>query len=328
MSCKWISTLVILMALFIWNCEATDSDADLAELETTLMLLLDADDSTFSIDGYGNGEDLDYSLERLETGLASTTDAYERLDNLYIWRFGRSGMQKTRDVSIEQTSDSTAMATINHHVTGTFHVRQFERIWHDDGTWERGDSIRFSEKPIDLTIVRQVRFAQRETVDGQLRWRIAAFTPAYGVTADCPLAITRLEWIAEDSIRFLDDFQNTFFELPLDLEFATLGVNEVRLYATNEIEGEAEAITGRWHIHPNMNGPQFHRQLHFQYLMTNNDGEKIYSRMIETPQRPNRRFNCLLEAIDLRTLYDHDYPTYEAASLGLNYWLRRHAGRH
>ncbi len=316
-------TLLLGLAL-LWSCDVTATDHT-AEIENTLLRLLEADDSSYTIIGMEDTDDLDL-LGKGIAAEASTGNEFgpDLFDSLSIWRFGRTGMQMERDITIDVEGDTAATATIVHHISGTFHVRQYERTWTSDSTWERGDSIRFSEKPMDLTMTRRVQFRERET-DGARRWRVTAITPVVGGSATCPIDLVRLEWIAEDTTITLENFGDTFYELPLALEFATEGTNEVRVYLTSDMAGESEAVVGKWHHHPRLQGPHTREQNRFAYVGTNAEDEKMYMRMVDTPQFPNRRMQGFIDVIDHRTLFDHDYINYDATSLGLQYWLRRHA---
>lgn len=310
--------------LFLWSCEATEPDNS-AEIENTLLRLIEADDSTFSIEGMDNADDIDFMLGKNTDQVEfSAQDQLMLRDSLYIWRFGRSNMDRNREITIDVETDTSAEATIIYTITGTFHVHQYERNLTSDSSWERGDSVRFSEKPIDMSIERRVQFRLVERPGHGEHWRVTAFTPAYGSSSGSDLAIARMEWVVGDSLITLEDFGNTFIGRPLNLEFGVEDLNQINVYVTNNILDENEAVIGKMHHHPRLDGPRMRRHVRFEYQGSNDSGEKLYSRQVNAPNHPGRRLNSTLHVTDLRTLFDHDYLQYDAASLSVSYWLRRH----
>ncbi len=331
-----ILSILVLGLVLVWSCESTDPDAS-SEIESTILSLLSGDDSTFSVEGMDNADDVDYLLGRSvgDGSIADDQITVDVFDSLYVWRFGRSEMNKDREITVDVQGDTAAEALILYTITGIFHVKQFERIWTSDTTWEHGDSIRFSEKPIAMTVTRRVQFEYFDPPGGNSHgprhdrehWRVSAFTAAYGITATSPIDLVRMEWIVGDSIRVLEDFENEFFQVPVDLEFATMGINQVNAFVTSDVTGENESVIGKWHHHPRMHGEHVRHLNRFHYQGTNDSGEKLYSQFIPTPDFPGRRLASMVEVTDFRTLFDHDYLQYDAVSVGLAYWLRRHVDR-
>jgi len=318
-----VMVFLITLAL-LWSCGVNETDQN-AQIEADILSLIAADDSSYSIEGLDDIEDDDLALGKsspaVETEMILTTDAV--LDSSYVWRFGRSAMHTEREITVEVENDSAAVALISHHITGIFHARQFNRVWTSPTAWERGDSVRFSEKPIDMTINRRVAFRNRTLPNGNQRWQATAMTLAYGSSGNA-LDIQSLEWVAEDSVRVLDDFENVFYVRGDPLSFAMSGVNQINVVLSNDVPDEAEAVIARLGFNPRVHGPDLRNRIHFQYVETLDSGDKVYSRSVPAVQYPHRFFKGFIEVLDQRTLYDHDYLNYDAATLGFIYMMRRH----
>ncbi|MEA3286877.1 MAG: hypothetical protein U9Q77_05835 [Candidatus Marinimicrobia bacterium] len=317
--------IVSLLALgMLWSCTINEVD-ERAEIEDAILALIAADDSTYGIDGMEDVDETDLSLGKLpviqQSGSSDRVNVV--MDSSYIWRFGRSGMSSEREVTVEVEDDSSAIALITQQITGTFHARQFVRVWIDERSWERGDSVRFSEKDIDMSVNRRVAFRKRMLPNGDERWVAIAMTLAYGTSGDA-LDILSLEWVAEDSTRVLSDFDQVFYGRGNPLAFAMFGANQIDVIVSNDVADEAEAVIGRLGFHPRLNGPDLRNRIHFQYVETLESGDKVYSRSIPPVHRPLRHFKGFVEVLDYRTLFDHDHVDYTAATVGFVYTMRRH----
>ncbi len=321
---SWIVVLATLTLGGLWSCEVSETDPNTAT-EDAIMRLIAADDSTYAIDGLEDVSDDGYSLDKTsdlsEADMMAMTEVL--IDSNYIWRFGRSDMNSEREVTIEVDNDSAAVALISYHITGIFHARQFERTWTTDSTWLIGDSVQFSEKAIDMLVDRRVAFRKRSLIDGEEHWIATAMTLAYGSSGDV-LGIQSLDWVAEDSIRVLDKFETTFYDRGEPLTFAMMGLNQLKVVVSNEAAGEAEAVIGRFGFNPRLSGPDLRNRIPFQYVETLDSGDKVYTRLIPPVYRPLRHFKGFVEVLDFRTLFDHDYMTYSAATVGFVYMMRQH----
>lgn len=314
-------SLALILGMII-SCDVTESDAN-TSIEDSIMKAIAADDSTYGIEGMGDIEDADYSLGKAPIGVESAS-LYSTLavrDSNYVWRFGRRGMDVERIVTVEVEDDSSALALISHNITGIFHVKQFERIWTSETTWERGDSIQFSEKPIEMTSMRRVAFRKRLDDAGEEHWRPIAMTLLSGHSGDV-LDIEALEWVAEDSTLVLTDFEDVFYSRRDPLVLSQLGVNRMNVVLSNDIEGEGELIKSKLGYHPRLTDPDSISRFHFQYTETLDSGDKVYTQLIRPTRMHRRHFKGFLEAIDFRTLFDHDYETYTSATLGFIYTTR------
>ena len=315
--------LTALMGIaMVWSCDITETTDD-ATVKSSLLAMITADDSSYTLDDWDDLEDMDFTLAKsAPVTLDSENSTLMFRDSTSIWRFARRNMAKEREVTIDVLDDSTATGLITYHVTGTFHIKQFEKVWTTDSTWERGDSIRFSEKPIDLTINRQVNFGLFEGRDGEEHWKPVSMTMAYGSTGSA-LDIGSLEWIAGDSIRILDDLQNEFYGWNNPLVFQLAYHNRVNVILSNDTADEAEWVRGNWAYHPRMNGPEYRTRRNFHYVETLDNGDKVYSQSVDSPDRPRRMFRGSIKVVDHRTLFDHDYPSYSVVTLGFTYFLSR-----
>jgi len=320
---KYVFIILSVVILgFILSCDVAETDQT-AAIEAAIMGAIAADDSTYGIDGMGNIEEEDYTLGKLTEGVQSATlpAILTFRDSNYVWRFGRTGMQAEREITIEVEDDSSAQALISHHITGLFHVRQFLKVWIDEHTWVRGDSVRFSEKPIDMTAHRRVAFRKRLGADGEERWIPTAMTLVSGQSG-ATLGIESVEWVAEDSVLVLSDFDTVFYNRFNPLVFSFLGQNRLNVQVSNDVPDEMEIVTGRFGFNPRVDNPDMRVRIHMQYMGTSDTGEKVYSRRIMTPMFPRRHFKGFIEVLDYRTLFDHEYETYSSATLGFIYTTR------
>jgi len=325
---KIIVLIVILMIGGLWSCEVSETD-QISDVEDTIMRIIAADDSTYAIDGFENISNESFPLNKTSEATAIELMAMTEvvIDSNYIWRFGRSDMSNTQEVTIEIENDTAAVSLISHHITGVYHVQQFNRIWTSDSTWIVGDSVRFSQKPIEMTIDRRVAFRKRVLLDESERWMATDMTLAYGSSGEA-LNIHSLEWVAEDSTKILDDFETTFYGRANPLVFAMQGFNHINVIVSNDVIGNAESIVGKFGFHPRLNGPGLRNRVFYQYIETLESGDKVYSSLIPAVQRPLRHFKGFVEVLDFRTLFDHDYETYSAATVGFIYMMRQHVRPH
>ena len=316
--------ITVLALVLVWSCDISETDSN-AEVESSILSLITADDSSFGIDGMEDMEDEEYVMAKAAPEAMEETSLYPALlrDSTSIWRYSRRNMSQEREVTVEVETDSSAVALITHHITGTFHVRQFERVWTSDSTWERGDSIRFSQKAIDMTVNRRVSFRIRTMNNGDQRWRPVSMALAYGSTGNA-LDIMALEWVAEDSVVILDNFDTQFYDREHPLILSIAGQNRANVRLVNDTAGEGEMVKGNWGYHPRLNGPDLRRNDNFHYVETLDNGEKLYSRGVQAPNRPHRQFRGSIQIVDFRTLFDHDAANYSGAILGFNYLLRPH----
>ena len=316
-----IVLFALVLGMFV-SCDVAESDTNTA-IEDAIMKVIAADDSTYGIEGMGDIEEEDYSLGKALVGDPSTEliSIMAVGDSNYVWRFGRRGMNVERIVAVEVEDDSSALALITHAVTGTFHVRQFERVWTGETEWERGDSIRFSEKPIQMTSTRRVAFRKRLNNAGEEHWQPVAMTLLSGHSGDV-LDIEALEWVAEDSTLVLTDFGTVFYGRNNPLLLSQLGINRMNVVLSNDVEGQGELVTGRLGYHPRLSTPDSRSRFQFHYAETLDTGDKVYTQRILPNRLHRRHFKGFLEVIDFRTLFDHDYETYTSATLGFIYTTR------
>jgi len=314
--------LALITMGFLVSCEIAETDTN-TDVEDAIMRAIAADDSTYGLDGLGDIDEEYYSLGKAVSEAQLSLEAIEltSLDSNYVWSFGRRGMEVEREVIVEVENDSAAQALISHHMTGTFIVRQFDRVWTGERTWDRGDSVRFSEKPIDMTTHRRVAFRKRVNDAGEEQWIPTAMTLLSG-RAGSTLDIEALEWIAEDSTMVLSDFDTEYYSRRQPLVLSRSGVNQVNIIVSNDVEGEAEQVIGRLGYNPRMSRPDARSRFHSYYTETLENGDKVYVQRVAPIRQHHRHFKGFVEAIDYRTLFDHDYVEYASATLGFIYTTR------
>ncbi len=308
----------------ITSCDVTETD-QATDIEDAIMKVIAADDSTYGVDGMGDVQDEDYSLGKSLVGDQSTTlsSILTFRDSNYVWRFARTDMQKEREITVEVEDDSSAIALISHHITGIFHIKQFDRIWTSEDVWELGDSVRFSQKPIDMTANRRVAFRKRMNDAGEERWIPTSMTLLSGHSGET-LDIEALEWVAEDSTLVLTNFDTEFYNRRHPLLLSQMGVNHMNVVLSNDVEGEAEKVRGRFGYHPHYSAPDSRSRFHFNYVETLDTGDKVYTQRIVPNRHHRRHFKGFVEVIDFRTLFDHDYVEYSSVTLGFIYTTREH----
>ena len=320
--------IIVLMGLAtLWSCDVTETD-NTVSIEEAIMADINADENIFDLEGLDNIDEDEYFLERANSGDIDGIGPMSVLmgDSNYVWRFSRREMHNDREFTIEVENDSSTTTLITDHITGQFHVRQFDRIWTSDSTWERGDSVRFSQKPIDQIINRRVIHRLITTPDGEERWRRVAKTIAYGSSGDA-LSIEALEWIAGDSLRILTDFGDVYYGHDNQLTFPRGPGNSINVIVANELEGDSESVTGRFGGRQGGHGGHdhdFHRRTRFHYEGTRDNGDKEYTGLMPGNDSPQRHFKGHIEVTDDRTLFDHDYEFYTSARVDFSYKLRHH----
>lgn len=318
---QFIVLFVIILGMFV-ACDVAESDTS-TSIEDAIMRVIAADDSTYGIEGMADIEDEDYALGKSLGGdrYPESISMMSLRDSNFVWRYSRRGMEVDRSVTVEVEDDSSALALITHSITGTFHVRQFERVWTSGSEWERGDSIRFSEKPIEMTSTRRVAFRKRLNRAGEEQWKPVAMTLLTGHSGEV-LDIEALEWVAEDSTLVLTDFGNVFYNRNHPLLLSQSGANHMNVVLSNNTEGEGEKVTGRLGFHPRLSHPDSRSRFHFRYTETLDTGDKVYTQLIHPNRHHRRHFKGFVEVIDFRTLFDHDYLEYTSATVGFIYTTR------
>ena len=103
-----------------------------------------------------------------------------------------------------------------------------------------------------------------------------------------------------------------------------MGVNHMNVVLSNDVEGEAEKVTGRLGYHPRLSRPDSRSRFHFHYNETLDTGDKVYTQRIIPNRHHRRHFKGFVEVIDYRTLFDHDFVEYSSATLGFIYTTREH----
>jgi hypothetical protein len=317
-----IIPISLLLLGIILSCGVSESDNEVIDIESAILKVIAADDSTYGIEGLGDIDDEDYSLGKaLDSDQSAVLPSISVRDSNFVWRFARRDMDVERVVTVEVEDDSSALALISHHITGTFFVKQFARVWTSLDTWERGDSIRFSEKPIDMTATRRVAFRKRLDDAGEAHWKPVAMTLLSGHSGES-LDIEALEWVAEDSTLVLTDFGNVFYSRRNPLLLSQMGVNHMNVIVSNDVEGEGEMVKGRFGYHPRFSNPDSRSRFHFHYTETLDTGDKVYTQRIVPNRLHRRHFKGFVEVIDYRTLFDHDYEDYSSATVGFIYTTR------
>ena len=308
----------------IFSCGVSESNNGIIDIESAILKVIAADDSTYGIEGLADIEDEDYSLGKApDSDQSDGSFSITMRDSNYVWRFARRGMAVERVVTVEVEDDSSAQALISHHITGTFYVKQFARVWTSLDTWERGDSIRFSEKPIDMGATRRVAFRKRLDDAGETHWKPVAMTLLSGHSGES-LDIEALEWVAEDSTLVWTDFGNVVYSRRNPLLLSQMGVNHMNVVVSNDADGEMEKVIGRLGYNPRVGNPDSRSRFHFFFVETLDTGDKVYSRRIIPNRLHRRHFKGFVEVIDYRTLFDHNYENYSSATVGFIYTTREH----
>ncbi len=317
-----ILLVVIGMTLF-WSCQVNKDD--LTQIEEEILALINADDSTFSLEGFSDGM-LDFFLGKPVPDASTFQDGLipDVFDSNYVWRFRRSDMQVEREVNVDVQNDTSAFVSFTFHVTGNFHTLRYSRHWTSDSTWEQDTLVSETIKPIDITINRYAQFRYREEMGmNQHHWRYVGSTVAYGTSSNATVGISALSFDNGDTTLVLDDFSNTFFGPWHPILFYVNEQGRLTVHVTNsEVPDSAESVIGHWGFHRHLSGVR--EFLRFHYAGSEDDGTKDYVRFVVAPQYPYRRFAGMIQVLDLRTLFDESYPYYNAAVLNFHYWLRRH----
>ncbi|MCF7796225.1 MAG: hypothetical protein K9N11_02890 [Lentisphaeria bacterium] len=311
--------LLALAATFIlWHCEnLNDSSGGDGAIEEQILALLASEDSLYELDDFDNTDQMDFGLGK---GIANLQMVPGPFDSAAVWRFWRTGMARQRlEPEITVENDSLAYARLTDQITGTFHVLQRERVWTDDTTWTVGDTVGYSEKPIQMVLGRKVRFEYLPNPANEYHWHRTGMTPLYGGSVDGTIDFVRLVLtnLVTDSSRVLSDFENHYISmLRQPLAFARGDTARADLFVLNGDSALPEWVRYKWDFHHFRPVPPAREIM--RYTGTNDDGEKRYTRIFELRGR-DRVFKAYVEAVDARTLFDHSYTTYHSQILGFHY---------
>jgi len=312
-----ILSLSILVLFTACSTAGTEPGSD---AEAAIMKVIAAD-STLGTQDFEDIENEDFGLYNLPVEDHGTMELFHRIvrDSNYVWAFGRTDMERVPEIIIEFEDDSSAQALISEHITGIFHVRQFERIWVSDDRWVRGDSVRFSQKAIDLNTVQRVQFRKRLDPADEEHWLPIAKTFLKGQSGST-LDIEGLEFNGETGAVVVSDFETVFYGRANPLVIPPMRNTHLDVLVSNDVAEEGEMVSSRMGIRSHMDGRRF--RSHFIYLETRESGEKVYAMRL-APTRDPQFYAGFVEVMDFRTLFDHDHEEYSVAMVGLNF---RHEG--
>lgn len=314
------STLIaaLVATLTFWQCEnLNDTTGGNGDIEEQILALIAAEDSLYEVDDFDNTDQMDFGMGKQTVDQQMVPGPF---DSTAIWRFWRTDMARQRlEPEIIVENDSLVYAVLTHQITGTFHVLQRERVWTDDSTWTVGDTVGYSEKPIQMVLGRKVRFEYLPNPGNEYHWRRTGMTPLYGGSVDGTIDFTRLALtnLVTDTTRILSDFENHYISmLRQPLEFARGDTARVDLFVLNGDNDLPEWVRYKWDFHHFRPVPPAREIM--RYTGTNDDGEKRYTRVFELRGR-DRIFKAYVEAVDARTLFDHSYTLYNSQILGFHY---------
>ena len=100
-------TLPVLTLGLLTSCDVVETNQT-TDIEAAIMRVIAADDSTYGIEGMGDIKDEDFALGKspeAEQTLSTSSNLAFR-DSNYVWRFGRSGMDTEREVTVEVEDDA------------------------------------------------------------------------------------------------------------------------------------------------------------------------------------------------------------------------------
>ena len=312
---KTLPILVLFVMVFTWSCDVTESSPN-AGVEETIAKIISADNESFGFQGWGDEEfTLDKDTQNNAAGITMTPDL-ER-DSSYIWNFRKIGMQHTREMIIEVEDDTSALALITDHVTGTFHIRQFDRYWITDTRWVRGDSVQFSQKNIDYTLNHRVAFRKRMNAAGQEFWEPMATTLVTGGAGET-VSINSLNWVRGDSVFNMSDFESSFYPTRGPVAYFLLNARQINMEMGNSSDA-SELVKGRLEYYRTPDRPGMSRPLKLRYRETLDSGDKVYGGRIARVNGPVQFFQGTLEVLDSRTLFDHAFTDYSNAVLAWSF---------
>lgn len=317
---KRVLTLILPLLFMFVACDMTESNSD-TDAEGAIMKAITSD-ASFKAEGLHDVENEDFDLYDLPVEGHAGMELFRRTvrDSNYVWNFGRRDMAHEQEVIVEVEDDTSAQALITDHITGSFHVRQFERIWVDEYHWVRGDSVRFSVKPIDMNTSQHVRFKKRTRVGGEERWIPVARTFLVG-TAGTTLDIQAIQFSGDDSAITLTDFDSEFYGRFNPLVIPAMENTSMHVLVSNDVAGEAEMVSTRMTESSRQGSHRGRGQ--FVYVETLENGDKVYTKALASSRRTARSYMGSIEVLDMRTLFDHDHPEYSAATLGINFLQQR-----
>lgn len=313
--------LAIVATLVFWQCDKVNDPVNSTDDTITqqILALITSEDSLYEIDDMGDADAVDFGLGKMTVESAALTFPGP-FDSTSIWRFHRSEMNRQRqEPEVTVVNDSLSYATLSDHVTGIFHVLQRERVWTSDSTWTVGDTLSYTEKPIDMLLTRHVRFEYLPNLRNVYHWMRTGMTPVYGGSVNGTLDFTRLTLrnLVTDSVRTMTDFENTYISvIRRPLEFARQDTARLDLFVLNSDNTQPEWVRFKWDFN-RMNPITPSREM-MRYVGTNTADEKQYAKVFRLMGR-DRVFKAYLEAVDSRTLFDPTYTTYNSQILGFHY---------
>jgi len=306
---------LIILGLLV-SCEVAESEMN-TDIEDAIMKVIAEEDAQYGVEDWSNTESADFGLANIPEKNETGSELFERVvrDSNYVWKFARRNMDVEREVIIEVEDDTSAQSLITDHITGSFIVKQFERVWTTDGRWHRGDSVRFSEKPIDNNSQHRVMFKKRIDAAGAEHWIPVASTMKLEQAGANP-GIEALQIVRDDTLITLTDFETEFYSRRHPLVLAGSRLN---VLVSNDVAGEAEMVTSHLGFNPRIDRHGQRSRFHFRYVETLDNGNKLYEQDMASSNSPQRRHKGSVEVLDLRTLFDHDYAEYSTTRVGFVY---------
>ena len=321
MKLKHVLLIISMMAVgSLWQCDKIDDPANSTNSITDQILaLIASEDTLYEIDDMENTDAVDFGMGKV-TSETSATVFPGPFDSTSVWRFHRTAMSRERlEPEVTVVNDSLSFALLSDQVTGMFHVLQRERVWTSDSTWTVGDTVSYSEKPIDMLLTRHVRFEYLPNFRNEYHWVRTGMTPVYGGSVDGTIDFVRLTLrnLVTDSSRTMTDFENTYLSiLRRPLEFARQDTARLDLFVLNAENTQPEWVRFKWDF--NRMGPVLPSRDMMHYLGINENNEKQYAKIFRIMGR-DRVFKAYIESVDARTLFDPSYTSYNSQILGFHY---------
>lgn len=318
---KYLILIITILSLgMIWSCDVTETKQN-GDVEDTILNLILTDNAGAEFEGFENEDDFSLSKNPDETQVESAVEVDRVRDSSYVWRFGRTAMHREREITVEIEDDTSALALISNHITGIFHVRQFNRLWTSDSTWERGDSVQFSHKPIDFNLNQHVVYHKRINAEGEEQWKKMSSTLAYGSSSEA-ISIQSLGWVRQDSLLVMENFGENFYTKSRALLSHLLRSRQLQLTVSNSASDTPDLVKASL-IYVPQTGRILRKRFGLGFNETLESGANLYSRRLAQIDFVPQIIKGTIEVIDARTLFDHSFTEYASATVAYSFQVRQ-----
>lgn len=303
---------ILIFTTLMWSCSDNQSPNDASDQSEILNVISD----------YENSDSLDFFFEDLNDQSEDNfgdepnfEDPYNLFKPITPIRFGRIKVSGDRNISVELTSDTTAIAYFDFFLNGNFVIVAKD----SDSTSQVASVYRKDMQHHSQRIANFEKITKLEEESGEIldRWKLVDFSMGYGESVNAPKTVKILNLLVEssqgDSVLITEPLN--FMQSRADLFTFPRGT-EVTLTVTVEntnpnaiIFPDSTTSTEIVRLHYGRNRIGHYGRKWFHWIGQDLDGNNIYRGSWIVAQRRGVH-HAVIDVIDNGTIHDSDEDLY------------------